>query len=525
MLKLSTSSLDWALNQAEHLGDSSIFPLPFEFLSIRHDWSKLADFLSSQDVLKWDVRPNRECLSPKSAHGFRIATQLDPLDWLMYTALVYEIGADLEAYRLPQQEGAVFSRRFEPQSDGTMFSHAIGYSQFQERTRELAAKSNEQYVVVSDITDFYPRLYHHRIDNALHSAAPTKPNHAKAITRFLGAWRESQSFGLPVGPTASELIAEVAIHDVDEALRGEGLTFARYVDDFRIFCKTRRDAYKALATLAEVLWKNHGLTIAEQKTKILPVEIFTQQFLRTERGAELAHLSESFADIIDALGLDNWYQEIEYDDLDDEQQDLVNALNLQELLTEQLHSDNIDIRLTRFILRRLSQLQDAGVTNQILESIDNLYPVFADVIAYLNSLNDLSGDHRVEIGKNFLNLMDNSVVSHLEYHRVHLLNLFASNAAWGNVDKIRELLLRYSDHFTVRKLILALGKAGQSYWFRQRKNDWQNFSPWERRAFLRGASCLPSDERHHWYRSVQQKHLDCLENAIVGWSRQNPIGI
>ena len=34
--------------------------------------------LVSEDVLKWEVRPNRECLSPKSVHGFRIATQLDP---------------------------------------------------------------------------------------------------------------------------------------------------------------------------------------------------------------------------------------------------------------------------------------------------------------------------------------------------------------------------------------------------------------------------------------------------------------
>ena len=522
MLKISTSSLDWALNQAERLGDTNIFPLPFEFSAIRHDWSKLARFLSSKDVLDWQVRPIRECLSPKSALGFRIATQLDPLDWLLYTALVYELGADLESFRLPQEEEVVFSWRFEPQPDGTMFSRKAGYSQFQERTRELASRFNEGYVVVTDITDFYPKLYHHRVENALSAAARTKANHTKAIMRLLGAWRERQSFGLPVGPNASRLIAEVTIHDVDQSLRGEGLTYVRYVDDFRIFCNTRRAAYKALATLAEVLWKNHGLTLAEQKTTILPVELFKQRYFHTERETELEHLSESFAAIADTLGLEDSYATIEYDDLDDEQKASVDALNLEELLTEQLHSENIDIQLTKFLLRRLRQIQDVDVADNILTSIDNLYPAFTDVIAYLAGLKHLTESHRLEIGRNILNLMDNSVVSHLEYHRLHLLNLFASNAAWGNVSRITTLLGQFSDYFTRRKLILALGISGQSYWFRQRKTEWQQFSPWERRAFLRGASSLDGDEQRHWYDSIRGR-LDPLEEAIVSWSRQSPI--
>ena len=183
-------------------------------------------------------------------------------------------------------------------------------------------------MVVTDIADFFPNLYHHRIENALRSASLTKVTHTKAIIRLLSAWREKQSFGIPVGPNASRLITEVAIHDVDQALRAEGLTFIRYADDFRLFCKTRKDAYIALATLAEVLWKNHGLTLAGQKTEILPIELFEQRYLRSGREAKLEHLSESFAEIVDMLELDDWYEEIDYDDLDDDQKASVDALNL-----------------------------------------------------------------------------------------------------------------------------------------------------------------------------------------------------
>ena len=522
MLKLSASSLDWALNNAERLGDTGFFPLPFEFSAIKHGWDKLSPLLASIDVSNWEARPHRECLSPKTALSFRIATELDPLDWLVYSALVYEIGEDLESYRLPQKDGNVFSWRFEPQTDGTMFSRKVGYFQFQEVSREYATRADSQYVVVADIADFYPSLYHHRVENALQSAAQSKADHVKAIMRLLSAWRERQSFGIPVGPQPSRLIAEVAIHDVDQAMLGEGLKFVRYVDDFRIFCKSRKQAYTALATLADILWKSHGLTLAAHKTEILPAQTFAERYFRSARETELERLSESFAGIADELALETWYEPIDYVDLDDEQKARVDALNLEELLTEQLQSQKADIQLTKFILRRLSQLQVANPAEEILDHIDGIYPAFTDVIAYLGSLKNLTIRQRTDIGKKILGLLDDSVVSHLEYHRLHLLNLFASSSDWGNATGIAELLSRFSDHFTKRKSILALGQSGQSHWFRRHKTTWQQFSPWERRAFLRGASSLEDDERRFWYGSIWGR-LDPLERAIVSWSKQYPI--
>ena len=256
----------------------------------------------------------------------------------------------------------------------------------------------------------------------------------------------------------------------------------------------------------------------------MPVELFEQRYFHSGREAEVERLSESFADIADMLALASWYEDIEYDELDEEEKAYVDALNLEELLTEQLQCETVDIRLTKFILRRLTQLQSADSAEMILASIDKLYPVFVDVIAYLGNLKQITCSQRHEIGNRLLDLMDHSVASHLEYHRLHLLNLFASNPAWGNGERLIELLPKFSDHFTRRKLILALGKSEQDYWFRRYKTEWQQFSPWERRAFLHGASSLEGDERKNWYESIQGR-LDPLEEAIVSWSRQNPIHI
>ena len=200
----------------------------------------------------------------------------------------------------------------------------------------------------------------------------------------------------------------------------------------------------------------------------------------------------------------------------------VDALNLEGLLIEQLGCEDIDIQVTRFVLRRLSQLQNPAGVDKVLTSIDKLYPVFTDVIGYLGSLKKLGKDDRRDTGKKILKLLDDSIVSHLEYHRMHLLNLFATDAEWDNIQELTALLSEFADYFTRRKLILALGKSGQNYWFRRHKTDWEQFSPWERRAFLRGASSLEGDERKYWYGSIEGR-LDPLEGAIVRWSKQHRI--
>ena len=93
MLKLSPDSLDWALQHALSKGDTDIFPRAFEFQAIDSNWDEVRDCLANQDILSWTSRPLRQCLSPKRRYGFRIATQLDPLDFLIFSALVYEISA------------------------------------------------------------------------------------------------------------------------------------------------------------------------------------------------------------------------------------------------------------------------------------------------------------------------------------------------------------------------------------------------------------------------------------------------
>ncbi len=268
VLKLSKDSLDWALRHAITFGDTDIFPHAFEFLAIENNRDAVLKYLANEDVLKWTSRPLRRCLSPKRRYGFRIATQLDPLDFLVYAALIYEIGEDLEKHRIALPKQSVSSHRFKPDSSGRLFDVNIGYRSFQEHSKCLATTGAYSHVVVADIVDFYPRLYLHRVEGAL-SGATTQMNHVSAVYRLLSQWNQSQSYGIPVGPAPSRLVAELSIDDVDKTLESEGIEFIRYVDDYRLFATSAGDGYRKLTVLANTLFKNHGLTLQQEKTNVI----------------------------------------------------------------------------------------------------------------------------------------------------------------------------------------------------------------------------------------------------------------
>ena len=83
--------------------------------------------------------------------------------------------------------------------------------------------------------------------------------------------------GTPQGGVASPLLANIALHGMEEAIgvkydyRGQLIgkrAVVRYADDFVCFCETREDAERVQGILVEWL-KERGLTLSEEKTRIV----------------------------------------------------------------------------------------------------------------------------------------------------------------------------------------------------------------------------------------------------------------
>lgn len=520
MLKLREASLDFALKHVENFGDTDIFPIPFEFTAIRWDWdAKIKPWLRNEDMQQWKIRPYRRCLTPKHRFGFRISTQPDPIDTLIYTGLIYELGDDIEAARLPKSKNVSFSYRFQPNSDGRLYDSSYTWDAFQKHSKALAETECFSHVVIADIADFYPRIYFHPLENAL-ATCTSKTGHVSAIKKIIKSWNHSVSYGIPVGSAASRLLAELVIDDIDKGLVSEGTIHCRYVDDFRLFCSNERQAHEQLALLANMLFENHGLTLQQHKTKILPINTFVSMYLKPESEHELASLAGRFKEILEDIGITDPYGELDYDDLPPDIQEAIDSLNLIDVFQEQLAKEDVDWPLIKFALRRLGQMDNINAIDIVVENIDALYPVFKEVMEYIHNLRSLDSGIKQNIGQRLLELLETSLVGHLEFHRLWVLSLFTNNCEWDNESRFVGLYNNYHDEFSQRELILAMGRARHTPWFKAKKRTFNQFPPWIKRAFLAAASCLPGDEPDHWYRSIAG-NLDTLEETITRWAKAN----
>jgi hypothetical protein len=523
MYRVARSSLDWALMHAEAHGDTDVLPIPFEFAALRHDWPRIAQKLTQQDVHDVVVRPHRQLMAPKARFGFRVLTQLDPIDFLLFTATVREIGATVEAARIPTSNETVFSYRFAPMPTGQIFDPTIGYGVFQRSTRAFLDDNLAiTHVAITDIADFYSRIYHHRLENAL-QACGVNQDRVRAVMKLLSGWNGTESYGIPVGCAASRVLAEAALIDVDEALLANQSRFKRFNDDFRFFCTSYTDAYRQLAFLAEVVFKNHGLTLQGQKTAILTRDDFIRRYLTTFEERATLRLGEQFGELIDSLNLSDPYASINYDRLSIEQKAMIDQLNLAGIFREEIGSfSGPDQGLIKFVLGRLGQLGDASIAQEVLSNIEILHPLLPEIVQYLQRLGpQLSETDRVAFGAELLALLDNSIASSLEFDRGWILSLFTEDVTWGNGARFFPLLSALGDQVSRRKLVLALGRAHQRHWFQSQWRVWTNEPHWPRRALIAATSCLAADASKHWYRANRSK-FDDLELAVAAWAEANP---
>lgn len=527
MLKLRENSLNWALKNINKFNDTYIFPKPFEFDVINENWEEVKRHLLELDVYSEGVRPYRTTVTPKSKLGFRISTQLDPLDSLLYTAIIYELHSEIERARIDKNQNIVYSFRLSPQTDGTLFDVNFNWDSYKERAETLSNEDSYTCVIVTDIADFYPSIYLHNIETALRECIKIsgKSAHAETLINIIKAMHLNQTHkGIPVGPQFARPIAELVLDQVDRVLIDNNYVYVRYVDDYIIFCKSEAEAYEKLAYLAQILYDLLNLKLNEQKTKMLDIYTFQEKFIKTSKEVERNSILDKFYELIDELDISrNPYEDIDLDSLSEDEIEKLQEINLVKLLEEELEKEDADLPLITFLLNNLARIDNTDVAEFILrgESISKVYPKLKTIISYLERVRSFNSEQKHFLGDKVLGLLDNSFIGPLEFNRAWILSLFIKNIEWDNEEILIKLLKRYNDDFTKRKLFLALGRAKNIRFFRENKNLTSSLNDWVKRSFIAGISCLPEDERFPWYKARRLINRDFLEKVVEKWAENN----
>jgi hypothetical protein len=517
---LTTAELDRAFEAVNHHGYSALIPPPEEWAIVQAQWTSLRADLEKLDLEIYQPYPAMRFYAPKSRINIRPVTLLHPQDLVIYTALTLIVKDAVELNRIPVSERRVFSYRSNPSEPGQLYQAEGSYESFRKHLLDKAAGG--LFIAVTDIADFYPRLYQHRLENVIRTVTPTGSRENEVarvlVAKFLGNVAGANSYGIPVGPLASRLLAEAVLIDVDEALLSEKVDFVRFVDDYVFFCKSRAEAQTALFFLGEWLFEKHGLTLQPVKTKILPVEAF-RKGIESSFEQRLKRKSQSLRKIFRTIQTEDPYDASDWVP-DDETLALIAEAPLVDLLKEALTEEKrIDYALAEFILGRVATItkMNAKIKRRlfavVLDNIDALYPIAESITRFFKSVPDLTPAERRKIAKKLLRPLQ-SKLRPPDYFAMWVLHLFASAPEWGEATQIRHIYANSRSDVVRRYAALALASVGNRSHALAVTPDINGAVPMLKTAILMCSQRLGSDERKHWRKTNMTALAGFIEKAI-----------
>lgn len=524
-----------ALDHVARYGDTDIFPFPIEQHVMFDCRDKSLELLRQADrefserknpdgtiepsFLEEYPPVNSSALTPVGYAGFRWATQIDPFWNVYFLAQVLSIADEIESERIPVMDRTIFSYRYSYDDEThQLFKPGVGWPEFIARSRELA--SQHTHMLVCDISDFYPRIYHHRLENALlhvagGAAAP------KRIITLLKHFGDTRSYGLPVGGPAARILSELLLNGTDKLLRMRGVAFCRFVDDYHIFANSKEDAFRLLVFLSEKLLTNEGLSLQKAKTRVLRT---SEYIASTEDGGAPADRDMSEDEVRDFMRLHIRYDPYSDDPDGDYERTRteVSRFNVVGMLTRELEKSRIHSALTKQLLRSVRFLGDGAAiaaASLIVDNLDALAPVFGQSMVVLRDLVKRipSGEREGAFRRIRELIRSGSHITSVDINLMYAIRLLGEVRSVENEATLATVFAESGRSTLLRKdIILIMAKWGNHPWVSDVVRQFSSMTAWERRACIIASFCL-RDEGAHWRRH-KSRQFSPIEAIVRDWA-------
>jgi hypothetical protein len=529
------------------LGDTDVLPLPIDNHILFDEKERVVELLCElhdefTTALVDEPPQNVSSVAMIGHTAFRWVTQVDPL-WNAYLlGLVLSLAEEIEKARVPRRQKVVFSYRFDPDEGSKRLFAESAWAEFNKRSAELAERHS--HVTVCDISDFYARVYHHRLENALTSLR-TGSDAPRRIDQILSNFSDGTSYGLPVGGPAARLLSELLLNEVDRLLLAEGVTFCRFADDYHLFTNSHEEAYEALLFLTAKLLQNEGLTLQRAKTRILTSKDFLSTAAITPTTEE--RLAEEMAPgpVGDPLGDDSREEssealeerrgvgsflslslrydpysataEEDYENLRDQ----IRQFDIIGMLASEMAKSRIHASLTRRLLVALGYLDEQAkddAARSLVENIETLAPVFPNVVRALQRIfDDLGRDTQEQIADEFREMLFRQrYYAMVPVNLGYVVRLLSRAPNSEETTRIFAKLYGNAPAYVQRDIVLAFGRWRERWWLSDQRPNYQQMHPWVRRAFIIASYSL-GDEGSHWRKRIA-KGLSGYELLVRDWS-------
>ncbi|KAL9648475.1 hypothetical protein ABK040_014095 [Willaertia magna] len=495
VFSLPTSDLIFARDHLKKFGNTDIFLATEVFDAIFQYWdentlvkdnvmpneaSSVQNWLELVNLIEWVTwkREGRSFLIPGPNFSFRKVTKMNPIDTILFTALMHKIGKDLEANRgeyILDKPHKVFSYQFDG-SDGRFFVPNHAFKDFQDFTKDVDEKEYP-YVVCMEIPDFLESLSLAKLEEAIHHRG-LQPE-AKILKQFFQSF-ESCENGIPIETVANRILLDLIMTGVDVymSFTDANIIYTRFNDSFRAFCKTSEDAHSTFQSLFKQIQLVTGCT--SQKTTIAKLSVLKQKLFSQENDGSL---SSKLGSLLRPL--------INYEKCEYEKTTLtpvvsqIKSIGVNLVLLEQLKLEVIDEPLVRFCLNWLGKFQDKSVLNSILESCKDskCFSVFKDVILYFKLVKTPTIEENTAINDCLLGVLK-SVNGNNGFLKLLILNYLFEKGIKISDQLTQGLLssITAKEVYAPEVILLLSNSKKELYQLKEYKEE-MNY--WERLAFIR----------------------------------------
>lgn len=495
---INAENLDFALRHITTYYDTDFFPRTEEFLAIQHSWDEVKSHILESDLDHILSAPPLVEPWPKTRSGFRIVHRPEPLDSIIFAALAKTIAADVETARASPEVACSYRIS---ESDKSFFAEGSGFNVYRKRCENLSA--DFQFVLSADISDFYNKIYLHRLQNAIQSATDNPPGISKRIEYFLTVLNTRASQGIPVGPAASIIMAEATLIDADQFIYGRGFEHVRYVDDFRIFGNSHQELQTLFQDFCVYLHENQRLSLSSEKTRISKSEDFINQELNNQYQLEKL-------EILGEIEVVNPYT-MEIEDVDFVVMENAGAI-LLDALTRITKFETLDLGVIRAIVRRARAHGINDIAGCLIEHIAFFAPAVNDIALYLDSITDT--EFVTTFASQLEDLCDHPA-SHIRAVRLWFEWYFSRHEALLSIGRIRAFVFASK---RLRPQARAAITMNNQAWVKDRKNQLLHYAYWDRRSILLAAQILSKDEREKWLMPIiKTESLDRMDKWMAKW--------
>ena len=506
-------NIELAIHNITKFGDTDIFPFPIENKIIFDKKEEIISLLEGFEAKNITEVLSR--LPPINVHsvinsgytGFRWGTQIDPIWNIYYLYLVLCLAEKIEFKRPDKNKDIVFSYRYLPDSEGFLFDSSYGWGAFYKASKEKAKK--HKYVLICDISNFYQRISHHKLENALKYLEDP----SDAVTRImaiLSNFSNSYSYGLPIGGNASRILAELLLHSVDSLLLQNEFDFTRFVDDYHIFVDSKEEAYSKLIYLSKVLISDYGLSLQKSKTRVMT----SDEFL--ESTDNLPNDARRMMDISVKFDPYSPTAEEDYEELKTNLQtvDILGLLNTE--LKKSLIHQSLVSRIVKAI-KVLDVNSKIGAIASIIENLETLYPVIPVIFITIKKLfEEFPNSFKGHIVQVLIALYQkNSYILQTDNNLAYMVRILSEVNSEDTLRVLNSIYDNCKSPLVRKDIILAMAKFNNHSWISNQIKEFRLMDSWCRRAMIIASFSL-GDEGEHWRRHNKQQFSD-FEKIVAGW--------